>query len=681
MIDLDNLFSIESLKNDLKEATNDEFNHILDITGGKISNLTISLSTKMRAFPNHNFPVSEYSSYEDPTWILEYPVGQNPISITFYEDNAKYNGLKRALLYHAIPDFCVFSAIKSYATTKSYSGMLNIFISYVFKHNHLSPCNRSDIDCITPALLNEALDRAKNYKDSAVHYPSLFRIIRFWLSLSSQGAIPEEYRVNIDYTSVDNKNRHKDVIKHFQGTISSWLPFSEDELAKLMDYSLFWLEKALPELIKVRDYISGLNLTKTKGLPLVSKEKDGEFEKLTNISIDGITIMSSSISCRKTSWTVSNLSYTYLNYLHSWKNQYAIALDHIRNSLFIFVGLLIGMRAREIGQIMLDDIYKDNNEEYWINITRFKTTEDPNYQGETETMPLPYFIGACVDSFKCLKDLSDFNKQGYLFQSNKSRKVLKNFTSGQIRQIIDEIKENTGLERVHNHRFRKTVAEMLIRRSEKNIDLIRMLFGHESYSMTLKYIARNPFMVQSVAEALEANFTKDFHEVIRSIRDESYSGKPAERIAQAMIKMPEKFVGKQLRLQIVNYVAHILSSGEMYFINRSAMGTYCIHSGNIKIDNLPLCLSGKKNLGLALTPDISNCQLECEYCVVVEKARKAISDNINFYNSVLESTDNISKKSEEMIRNRLITNEKHLAALNTNHHKVRKALKIKAVQI
>ena len=676
MLDLDEYFTTESLQKDRDEVANKEINHFLETTGGKTISSDISLSSKISEYPDQDFPISEYALYKDDVWLLEYTTGRNSTKIYFYKEDEKYNDLKRALLYYLIPDFCAFGNIKSYSTTKSYSTIFNILISYVFKHYHLSPNDPSDIDCITPAMLNEALDRAKNNYDSARHYFSLFRIIRLWLSLSSQGAIPERYRLNIDPTSVDNKKRHKDVVNQFQGTLSTWLPFSEDELSKLMDYSLFWLEIALPELIKVRDYIGELDLSKASNSPFYSWEPNEEFERLTNIKIDEINVMSSIRTYKKSSLENYNKPYSYV-----WKNQYAIALDHIRNALFIFVGLLVGMRAREVGQIMLDDIYKDNNDEYWINITRFKTTNDPNYQGETEVMPIPYFIGDCVDSFKHLKSLSDFNKKGYLFQSNKSRKILNNFTAAQISLITNEIEQFTGVERIHNHRFRKTIAEILINQSERNIDLIRMLFGHESYAMTLKYIARNPFMVNAIAEAIQVNFTEDFHEVVRSVRDESYSGKSAERIANAMITAPEKFAGKQLKLQIMNYVSHLLSSGEMWFIHRSALGTYCIYSGEIKKDDLLPCLIGKKNLGQFLTPDVDNCQLDCQFCVAIEKSRKAISDNINFYHRVLESTDNIGKKAETMIRKKLAANEKHLEHLDMNHHKVKKTLKIKVVQL
>lgn len=676
MLDLDEYFTTESLLQDQAEAASEEFNHVLQTTGGRISSSVISLSIKLSEYPDQDFPISDYSSYKDDVWLLEFPTGSHPVKINFRKEDTKYNGLKRALLYYVIPDFCAFGNIRSYATTRSYNSTFNLFLSYIFHYNHLSPDDPSDIDCISPAILNDALDRAKNNQDTPSHYCDLFRIIRLWLSLSHQEAIPENYRLKINPISVDNKRRSKDVLNHFQGTLSTWLPFSEDELSKLMEYSLFWLEIALPELIKVRDYIDGLDLSNTSHAPFYSWAPNEEFERLTNITIDGINVMSSIRSFQKTSLQSHSKPYVY-----TWKNQYAIALDHVRNALFILVGLTVGMRAREIGQIMLDDTYKDKNDEYWIHITRFKTTNDPNYQGETEVMPIPYFIGNCIDYFKHLKSLSNFNKEGYLFQSNKSRKVLNNFTSGQIKLITNEIRQFTGIERPHTHRFRKTVAEILINRSEKNIDLIRMLFGHESYAMTLKYIARNPFMVNAIAEAIEVHFTEDFHEVVRNIRDESYSGKLAERIANTMISIPEKFVGKQLKLQIMNYVSHMLSSGEIWFIHRSALGSYCIYSGEIEKDDLLPCLLEKNNLGTSLTPDVNNCHLDCQYCVVLEKSRKAISDNINFYHCVLESTDNIGQKAEAMIRKKLAANEKHLETLDMNHHKVKKALKMEVVQL
>ena len=676
MIELDDYFDSESIKKELEGDANEEFAHILNTTGGKLSPKIISLTKKLSANPKGNFPVSDYSSYSDREWLLEKITGQHPIKIYFYKKDEAFNGLKRALLYYSIPDFSAFGTIKSYNTSRSYSSLFNIFISYVFKDNCLLANDPTEISCITSAMLNDALDRAKANKDAPRHYNSIFRMIRLWFSLSSEGIIPEKYKINIDYTSVDNKRRHKDVIEHFRGTVSTWIPFSEAELAKLINYSLFWLEKALPKLIELRDYLDSLKLATTKGSPFSSKGPNEEFEEMTHINIDNTCVMTA--TCTKLKPYKKN---GYKTHQYTWKNSYSIALDHIKNSLFIFISLIMGLRLREMTQLMLDDIYKDNNGEYWINITRFKTVSDPNYQGETEVMPVPLFIGECVDNFKHLKSISNFKKQGYLFQSNKSRKVVNNFTTANIKLIINQISLSTGVDKPHSHRFRKTSAEMLINRNEKNIDLIRMLFGHESYEMTLKYIARNPFMVRAVAEAIEVHFTEDFHEVVKSIRDDSYSGEPAERVAKAILQAPEKFQGKQLKLQLMNYISHLLSSGEMLFIHRTAIGIYCINNEEITFDNLPLCIAERKNLSLPLSPDTNNCNLECKHCVVINKAKQAISENIKFYNSVLESSDGIGAKARTTYQRKLSAAEKHLKTLDSNKLKIKESIDVRELLI
>jgi integrase len=676
MIDLDDYFSSDTIKQDLEDAAQDELNFLLESTGGKASSASNSLSVKLNTYPQGNFQISEYSLYNEEEWLLEKTKGQTPIKIYFHEADYEFNELKRALLYYTIPDFCAFGAIKSYSTTKSYTTQFNTFIEYIFKYNHLKASDPSDISCITPAMLNEALDRAKDNQDAARHYHSLFCMIRLWFSLSTQEMIPEQLRININYSRVDNKTRHKDVVKHFQGTSSTWIPFSENDLSKLINYSLFWLEKALPVLIEVRDYLGHLTLVKTKGSPYSTKGADQKFEQTANVEIEGVCVLKTSLSKLKPQEKNGFKTHQY-----NWKSGYAVALDHIRNSLFIMIGIVLGLRKREMTQLTLDDIYKDDGGEYWINITRFKTTSDPNYHGESEVMPVPHFIGECVDFYKHLKSISDFKKQNYLFQSNKSRKRVNNFTSGNIRIVIDEIRKFTGVERPHCHRFRKTTAEILINRSEKNIDLIRMLFGHESYEMTLKYIARNPFMVRAVAEAIEVHFTEDFHEVVKNIRDDSYSGEPAERIANAMLQAPEKFQGKQLKLQLMNYISHLLSSGEMLFIHRTAIGIYCINNEEITLNNLPPCLAEQKYLSRPLLPDTNNCQLECKHCAVIDKAKQAISGNIEFYNSILEATDGISAKARTVYQRKLSAAEKHLKNLDSNKLKIKESIGVKVLSI
>src|SRR5690606_14888800 len=123
---------------------------------------------------------------------------------------------------------------------------------------------------------------------------------------------------------------------------------------------------------------------------------------------------------------------------------------------------------------------------------------------------------------------------------------------------IVSLRNAVDVERIHCHRFRKTIAEILINRDERNIDIIRALFGHKSYAMTLQYISRNPLMVRTVALAIEKNYTREFHEIVAGIRYGAYSGDAATRIYDQISKRPDEFSGKQLKVSLMSYISHLL---------------------------------------------------------------------------------------------------------------------------
>ncbi|MEF9673888.1 hypothetical protein QNM99_24050 [Pseudomonas sp. PCH446] len=69
-------------------------------------------------------------------------------------------------------------------------------------------------------------------------------------------------------------------------------------------------------------------------------------------------------------------------------------------------------------------------------------------------------------------------------------------------------------------------------------------------------------------------------------------------------------------------------------------------------------------------PDPTNCQIDCRNAVVLEKARRAIEENITFYTSVLlGNTGNISRKAELDLRRKIAALELHLENLVNNQHK------------
>lgn len=235
-------------------------------------------------------------------------------------------------------------------------------------------------------------------------------------------------------------------------------------------------------------------------------------------------------------------------------------------------------------------------------------------------------------------------------------------------QITKRLQQQLGIDRVHTHRFRKTIAEILINRSERNVDIIRLLFGHASYAMTLRYIGRNPYIVQSVAKAIEENYIQEFTDIITSVKSSSSSGINAQRLVEKIAARPESFSGQSLKVTIFTYVTHLLSSGEPLFIHRTAVGTYCVSTEMYSSPDLPPCLAHHRTTVKDALPEPLHCDTACPHALIVGKAAQALKDNTNFYQQMLDkASDTLSDTSKAMLRQKVLENTRHLEALNNNH--------------
>ena len=199
----------------------------------------------------------------------------------------------------------------------------------------------------------------------------------------------------------------------------------------------------------------------------------------------------------------------------------------------------------------------------------------------------------------------------------------------------------------------------------RNIDIIRLLFGHKSYTMTLKYIGRNPYLVRTVATAIEQNYAAEFADLITAIQTGTSSGPGAERLLERINANKGAFEGRHLRLTILTYVSHLLSSGQPLFIHRTAVGSFCVSTQTYSSPNLPPCLVHRKGNVQGLPPNPSSCDPSCEHAVIVQKAQRAMEDNIKFYTNILEKGGNsLSDKSRKAILEKISSNTNHLNKLS-----------------
>jgi len=646
-------------QNDAEEAAEAELATLLEETGGHAKQLAGNLRTKLELYPGGGFPISQYSLYVEDTWVLFKNRYGTARKLHFGEMTAPMKELRKAIAYYVLPDFAPFGNIRSYVTSYWQACEFSKIERYLLTPNFLDGSPES-IAVINHRMINRALDAAKNSGEVARHYHSLFYMIRLWHSLSEQGLMPPGLDLKIDIRKVDSIERRKDVIQHFTGSMSTWQPYSEEDLGDLVDYALFWTEKAAPRLLEVVNYVNEKEFDQT-GKPGITRYRvDEDIETNLNVDVDGKSLVKA---------TRMDQGYEYATgekYIYSWLRSYSTSVDKVRNGVYILLALITGLRSSELTPLKFDDLIKQPDGDYDLRVTRYKTAEDPNVEGEEDFLPIPKFIGQKIEELKQLRSIYTLSAQGFIFQASKGRKLLTKPSAAILHKICREIGRETNVDRIHTHRFRKTIAEILINRNERNIDLIRHLFGHKSFDMTLRYIGRNPHLVRSVAIAIEQNYTAEFTELVSAVKNGASSGPNAQRLLDRINARPDAFSGKQLKVTIFVYITHLLSSGEPLFIHRTAMGSYCLSTAVYSSPNLPPCLSHMTHTVVSMLPNPTRCDISCEHAVVVEKAKTSIQDNVKFYTNMLEkAADTLSERAKKMILKKIASNKAHLHNLET----------------
>ncbi|TWD44660.1 tyrosine-type recombinase/integrase [Pseudomonas sp. SJZ131] len=618
------------------------------------------LVTKLAVSPNGCFPVSEYSNYSEMRWVLLRSEGFKDIEVYIDRARSDLQELKRAICYHFIPHLHPIGTIRSFRSTETYSDGFRYVQRHIFEANFLD-ASPEHIGVITAGVLNAALDDAR---DSGVMraYWLLFFHINFWIFLSVEKLIPEEFRLQVDLNDVDTITRRKDIQEIIRVSLVGWKPFSEDELRDLLTYSFFWIDKAIPVINQVLEYC--------KFRPEIDKKhysygkRDLEFEAVIGKEVDGVVIVGFSHTPKKIKHTgIGGKTLSYDTNLYTWRKGYMYAVDRVRNAIFILFGLMTGLRRRELAPLQFDDVYKKESDGLWyVSFVRYKTSDDPNYFGEADEIPLPDYLGDAIASYKKLREFDKYMLKGYLFQP-----VIPTHEMNQVDRMITKVAVNlsaeVGVDGLHIHRFRKTIAEILINKSERNIDIIRMLFGHSSYVMGLRYIARNPFLVSSVVETLREHFAKDFVDILQSINSGVYAGEAANGLAGRMAGRPDIFVGKLLKLTVLEYVSHMFQGGEAVLVQRTTLSTFCmsglIHAG----ESLPPCIADRANLIYPVSPDVSSCHIHCSRNLVLGSAQRSIEQNLKFYKTIRSSSRKLSYAAHFELDQKISINEKLLEEL------------------
>ena len=500
---------------------------------------------------------------------------------------------------------------------------------------------------------------------SARGYNTLFFHINFWLSLSVQKLLPDEYCLDVNPAEVDTKARRQDVLNTIAEKFTGWSPFSEQELTDLLRYAFFWIDKGLPVIQDIQEYVAS-NPAMLKKSYVAPEDGDSSFEDKVGQQVDGVVIVGFTNS-PQVNRVRNRTGKLYINHYRNyyWRQKFAYAIDRVRNAVFILFCLMTGMRKREMAPLTFDDVSKGADGVWRVDFSRFKTSNDPNYFGDPDTITLPNYLGEAIWALKELREFDGNYLKGYIFQPVIGTHET-NRTDRMIMHLASQLGNEVGVDSLHIHRFRKTIAEMLIHDSERNIDIIRMIFGHASYVMTLRYIARNPFLVASVVETLKEHLAADFVDIVRAIKTGVYAGEGATHLAERLNQRPEMFTGKLLITTVMQYVSHMFEGGSAFLVQRTSLGTVCLAKTYQAGGDLPPCLKSSQNLIYPAVPDVSNCHIKCSQNLILERSRDAIEHNIRFYRTILKSRSTLKSAAVHELEMKISVNEDLLLRLESS---------------
>lgn len=609
------------------ESSNEQIFSLLNV---KIKDVTPEQLNDLR--------VNDNIYFKDPVWPLDMPQGRVflkfkcslPRGVLNYEQaNDSLTKYYKILTFFQFPNNDFDGSKRSYATTYRHYWRFKYLIDFLLIKNGLY-FPEVDIQKVTIEQVYQALNSAKETGKHGV-YEELYNSLMSYFRLMELDLLPPHYHFSFTRYDIDCEKILKDVLAFKIQKQSTYYPLDESELEALnkviFDYSSTY----------GCEFNTVYKLLHDAGLAAGNRQ----FIDLPNPIAEKLMNFQFSNDANGTSWCSFTLD----------KKKARLDLNGFNSSVrkrilaacIIVVALLTGMRIREIAALKHDCCRKINDEEFELTFTRFKTSSDPN-NGQIETMPVPKSV---YESIECIKNIFQMGrkekKSDYLFATSKhtydpsshkkSRAFIQSISLG---AMVREFGRELGIQKLHIHRLRKTIAWLLISKSEKNIELVRHLLGHHSYEMTLRYVLRNHELVEEVVHLFENHYTNELTDLMQSIFNNSYSGDAADSIKKQLDEKPDAFQAEIINTTIEEYIKGLFEVGEQIFLNRVPIGGHCVVTNIKDFKNKTPCMRLLEDGSLA-PPDPQLCEWQkCNRKILTEHAIPNLERDLTFYKQQLK---------------------------------------------
>ncbi|MEZ9595491.1 site-specific integrase [Shewanella sp. 10N.261.52.F9] len=632
-------------------------------------------------FRKHDFsndvPVIDNVMFNSSKWRIQWAQSEH-IVLDFERvrlegtrliDHPELDRFAKIMTYYAFPKK-IRLTITSWSTTKLHHGAVLNFIKNFCWPNQLLSAKM--LSSVTQQQLqnhfNTIVERLESgVSGSLTAFASFLHFIKDWSDLTRRKLLPKEYNLDVNIELILTKDVMSRCRQLIDEQTDTWQPLPPEYIEVTYKEAHRYLYEYAPCIIECQDLIRKRPTVGIVSKNLGAVRKDGRSKELFEILLNKDVPMIDS-ETKLFNFVPTTKKVKSKGYARGW--QYRTTLDitevrpeviKLKRACVFLIGLFTGMRRREIAELRAKPAFKKNRD-WYLAITRFKTSDDASGIGEPDLIPVPDIVRDAIDVLiKLFKNNREQMGSDYLMVSDimtrkKFEKIKINTVGKDIRKFIF----NTAGISAHSHQLRKTLAWLLISRSEHNIELIRQLFGHKSYGMTLRYILRNELIVASVMELLEHNYTEDLNDVFQSIANGETAGDLSNRIKERMDQ--QQYKGQILVTDIESFIHEALQAGVPIFVSRLPIGAFCIKAGDT--DTLPPCMKKSK----AHTPQVEFCDYKkCSHVLHNDESVANIGAQIVYYQKKQKNLpEDLNERVVSYYETQVIEHQELLERLNRN---------------
>lgn len=581
------------------------------------------------------------------------------------EENVHLYLLLKMIGFYSLPQNACLQNIKSFNTSMFHLNNLLNLGKFLYK-------NRLFIDVQGNGTFNNTVYLRKEHfidfleNNLKSHYSKycFSRQVKNWRELSINKLIPVGFRLDFDPFDSDMYSK---LTRNMEEDKGFYLPISPDTLSKFVPRCIHMIEEYSEEILKVYSVlypiIAGGKVREEEAFEwgkaiddlLNMKLKVFDLEKFRFKSYSDIKNSNATnkklrnIVKNHPNWNRANPIYiqNISKIKHSEVLEIALKLNinmedldiimydlrkiineamnlitELRDSCVVILFLVTGMRNSEMYLLEAGNSWhvKGSEDDFKIKITVSKTSQGSS--GDPIVLPIPEIA---FKAFKCLEFLTEraraWGKSNKLMVS-PTRCFGSENSRISINRFIGHWCENLGIEHIHPHQFRKTIAMFAIYQNPDNIGILRRLFSHKSLAMTLAYIVKIPGMAEEFKIAAIEQNKSLLSELFESINKKCIGGKAGNRI-NGLINESKIFKANLHDdgwENIEQYVEVLLQDG-LNILHRTSLGAICTNTH-----------SGLVHLG----PETCNCNVvDCDWAVFIENSIEYLENDIMFHKDLL----------------------------------------------